>query len=101
MGAASRSPMPMTRPRMAAAAALVLPLALPIAAARAGNDLNPDIETMCQGLALINNDIGATVAPGSPMSQRMQTELSISAAQYGALWSLMKLTPTTTCKKLY
>lgn len=82
-------------------AALLLTLILPSPKARAGNALNPDIETMCQGLAMINNEFGATAAPGSPMGQRMQTELAITAAQYGALWSLMKLTPTTTCKKLY
>jgi hypothetical protein len=31
----------------------------------------------------------------------MQTELALSPPQYGALWSLMKLTPTPTCTKLY
>ena len=80
---------------------LLLPLALQSPPALAGSDLNPDIETMCKGLALINDELGATAAPGSPMGRRMQTELVLSAAQYGALWSLMKLTPTTTCTKLY
>jgi hypothetical protein len=84
-----------------ALALMVLPLALPVPAARAESDLNPDIETMCQGLALINNEFGATAAPGTPMGKRMEEELALSAAQYGALWSLMKLTPTTTCRKLY
>ncbi len=67
----------------------VLPACLP---ARASSDLNPDIEKMCQGLAVINTELGATAAPGTPMGKRMQTELSLSQAQYGALWSLMKLT---------
>ncbi|MCP9799880.1 hypothetical protein [Synechococcus sp. RedBA-s] len=69
--------------------------------ARASSDLNPDIEKMCQGLAVINAELGATAAPGSPMGKRMQTELSLSQAQYGALWSLMKLTNTSTCSSLY
>jgi hypothetical protein len=80
---------------------VVLPMALAVPDARAASDLNPDIEQMCQGLALINDEFGATAAPGSPMGKRMQEELSMSAAQYGALWSLMKLTPTPTCTKLY
>jgi hypothetical protein len=80
---------------------LLLPLAVPLPAARAGSDLNPDIETMCKGLAIINDELGATAAPGTPMGQRMQTELALSPPQYGALWSLMKLTPTPTCTKLY
>ncbi|EDY38666.1 hypothetical protein CPCC7001_1545 [Cyanobium sp. PCC 7001] len=96
-----------TSPRLHALAlgvglALTLaPAALRPSAALAANDLNPDIEQMCQGLALINDELGATAAPGSPMGQRMQEELAMSAAQYGALWSLMKLTPTPTCTKLY
>jgi hypothetical protein len=69
--------------------------------ARASNNLNPDIDKMCQGLAVINTELGATAAPGSPLGQRMQTELSLTQAQYGALWSLMKLTPTATCSSLY
>ncbi|MCP9839763.1 hypothetical protein KBY93_03830 [Synechococcus sp. J7-Johnson] len=76
----------------------LLCLSLP---ARASSDLNPDIEKMCQGLAAINTELGATAAPGSPMGKRMQNELSLSQAQYGALWSLMKLTPTSTCSSLY
>jgi hypothetical protein len=80
---------------------LLLPLGLQSPASLAGSDLNPDIETMCKGLAVINDELGATAAPGSPMGRRMQTELALSAAQYGALWSLMKLTPTSTCSKLY
>ncbi len=76
----------------------LLCLSLP---ARASSDLNPDIEKMCQGLAVINTELGATAAPGSPMGKRMQNELSLSQAQYGALWSLMKLTPTSTCSSLY
>lgn len=76
----------------------LLCLSLP---ARASSDLNPDIEKMCQGLAVINTALGATAAPGTPMGQRMQTELSLSQAQYGALWSLMKLTPTSTCTSLF
>ncbi len=78
-----------------------LTLVLPAGFVRAGSDLNPDIEKMCQGLAVINTELGATAAPGSPLGQRMQSELSLSQAQYGALWSLMKLTPTTTCSSLY
>ncbi|MCP9818607.1 hypothetical protein KBZ18_03750 [Synechococcus sp. Cruz-9H2] len=76
----------------------LLCLSLP---ARASSDLNPDIEKMCQGLAVINTELGATAAPGTPMGKRMQNELSLSQAQYGALWSLMKLTPTSTCSSLY
>ncbi len=76
----------------------LLCLSLP---ARASSDLNPDIDKMCQGLAVINTELGATAAPGTPMGQRMQTELSLSQAQYGALWSLMKLTSTSTCSSLF
>jgi len=79
----------------------LLVLVLPVLPARASSDLNPDIEKMCQGLAVINTELGATAAPGTPMGQRMQTELSLSQAQYGALWSLMKLTNTSTCSSLY
>ena len=79
----------------------LLSLAHPHLSARASSDLNPDIEKMCQGLAVINTELGATAAPGTPMGQRMQTELSLSQAQYGALWSLMKLTPTSTCTSLF
>jgi hypothetical protein len=86
---------------MFALAVAMLPLALQMPGATAENDLNPAIEKMCKGLALINNEFGATAAPGSPMGKRMQEELAFSAAQYGALWSLMKLTPTKTCKALY
>ncbi len=76
----------------------LLCLSLP---ARASSDLNPDIEKMCQGLAVINTELGATAAPGTPMGKRMQNELSLSQDQYGALWSLMKLTPTSTCTSLF
>ena len=79
----------------------LLSLVLPVLPARSSSDLNPDIEKMCQGLAVINTELGATAAPGSPMGKRMQTELSLSQAQYGALWSLMKLTNTSTCSSLY
>lgn len=79
----------------------LLSLTLPVGSALAANDLNPDIEKMCQGLAVINTELGATAAPGTPMGKRMQTELSLSQAQYGALWSLMKLTNTSTCSTLY
>ncbi|SBO43951.1 conserved protein of unknown function [Cyanobium sp. NIES-981] len=80
---------------------LLLVLLLQPAASGADNDLNPDIETMCEGLAVINRELGATAAPGSPMGRRMQQELSVSAAQYDALWTLMKLTPTPTCTELH
>ena len=76
----------------------LLCLSLP---ARASSDLNPDIDKMCQGLAVINTELGATAAPGTPMGRRMQTELSLTQAQYGALWSLMKLTSTRTCSSLF
>jgi hypothetical protein len=35
------------------------------------------------------------------MGGTMQKELSLSAAQYGALWSLLKLTPTKSCSSIY
>ena len=42
------------------------PLLLQPQAARARQPLNPDIETMCDGLVLINQKLGATAAPGTP-----------------------------------
>ncbi|WP_216900568.1 hypothetical protein [Synechococcus sp. CCY 9618] len=79
-----------------------MPLALQVGPARAEKtDLNPTIEQMCQGMAGLNTKIGATAAPGTPMGKLMETNLSLSVAQYEALWSLMKLTPTTTCQSLY
>jgi hypothetical protein len=82
-------------------AGLVISLLFLSLPARASSNLNPDIDKMCQGLAVINTELGATAAPGTPMGQRMQTELSLSQAQYGALWSLMKLTSTSTCSSLF
>ncbi|NQV10013.1 MAG: hypothetical protein HQ527_02410 [Cyanobacteria bacterium] len=79
----------------------LLPVALQCLPGWANSALNPSIEEMCQGLAVINTEIGATAAPGTPMGARMRTELSLSQAQYGALWSLMKLTPTPTCTKIF
>lgn len=77
------------------------PLLLQSHVARASNDLNPAIETMCEGLAVINEKVGATAAPGTPMGERMEVELVITAAQYEALWTLMKFTPTPSCESLY
>ncbi len=91
----------MRSPTLALVISALMPLALQAGSVRAGNALNPEIEQMCQGLAVINTEIGATAAPGTPMGARMQTELSLSPAQYGALWSLMKLTPTPTCTTLF
>jgi hypothetical protein len=88
--------------RTVAAMALALaPFARPLPAAVARNDLNPDIEKMCKGLAVINVELGAPVGPGSPLGGRMQKELSLSPDQYEALWSLMKLTPTPACSSLF
>ncbi|MFS6828099.1 hypothetical protein [Cyanobium sp. ATX-6F1] len=72
-------------------------LGLPARAA----DLNVDIDVMCQGFVILNKDLGASAAPGTPAAGKMQQELKLTAAQYGALWSLMKLTPTDTCVGLY
>ena len=80
---------------------VALPLVLQPQAAWARQPLNPDIETMCEGLALINQKLGATAAPGTPMAELMEQELVITAGQYEALWSLMKLTPTPICESLY
>ena len=95
-----RSATPLSR-TVTALLVAALPLLLQPQAARARQPLNPDIETMCEGLALINQKLGATAAPGTPMAELMVEELVISAAQYEALWSLMKLTPTPICESLY
>ncbi|APD47520.1 hypothetical protein KQ302_04215 [Synechococcus sp. CS-602] len=87
--------------RLLALVSGLLPVALQASPGWANSSLNPSIEEMCEGLVVINDKIGATAAPGTAMGARMQTELSLSPAQYGALWSLMKLTPTPTCTKLY
>jgi hypothetical protein len=84
-------------------ASLLAGLLLPMVAsepARSEN-LNPMIEEMCQGMAILNAELGASATPGSPASARMQKELALTQAQYGALWSLMKLTPTPACQALY
>ena len=67
----------------------------------ASENLNTDFEDICKSLREFNTELGASAAPGSPMGGTMQKELSLSAAQYGALWSLLKLTPTKSCSSIY
>ena len=80
---------------IASAAAL---LAEPAAAAE---NLNSDFEDICKSFRELNTELGASASPGSPVAGTMQKELSLSAAQYGALWSLLKLTPTPSCSRMY
>jgi hypothetical protein len=75
-------------------------LLLDPASGRAQN-LNTNIDEICQGFAILNKELGAPAAPGTPASAKMQEQMKISSAQYGALWSLMKLTPTSNCTSLY
>ncbi|MCX5940315.1 MAG: hypothetical protein NTX18_04710 [Cyanobium sp. LacPavin_0818_WC50_MAG_67_9] len=67
----------------------------------AAENLNTDLDEICKPLRELNTEIGASAAPGSPIGGQMQKELSLSAAQYGALWSLLKLTPTQNCSLIY
>ena len=69
--------------------------------AAAVDNLNTDLEEICKPLLELNTEFGASAAPGSPIGGQMQNELSLSAAQYGALWSLLKLTPTPSCSRMY
>ena len=69
--------------------------------AAAVDNLNTDLEEICKPLLELNTEFGASAAPGSPIGCQMQNELSLSAAQYGALWSLLKLTPTPSCSRMY
>ena len=69
--------------------------------AAAVNNLNNDLQQICKPLLELNTELGASAAPGSPLGGQMQKELSLSAAQYGALWSLLKLTPTPSCTRMY
>ena len=69
--------------------------------AAAVDNLNPDLEEICKPLVELNTEFGASAAPGSPIGGQMQKELSLSSAQYGALWSLLKLTPTPRCSRMY
>ena len=69
--------------------------------AAAADNLNPDLEEICKPLLELNTEFGASAAPGSPIAGQMQKELSLSPAQYGALWSLLKLTPTPRCSRIY
>ena len=80
------------------AAATAVLLAGPAAAA---DNLNSDLEDICKPLREANTELGALSGPGSPLGAFMQKELSLSAAQYGALWSLLKLTPTPSCSRMY
>ena len=80
------------------AAATAVLLAGPAAAA---DNLNSDLEDICKPLRELNTELGASSGPGSPLGAHMQKELSLSAAQYGALWSLLKLTPTPSCSRMY
>ena len=69
--------------------------------ASAAENLNTDLEEICKPLLELNTEFGASAAPGSPIAGQMQKELSLSSAQYGALWSLLKLTPTPRCSRIY
>ena len=69
--------------------------------AAAADNLNSDLEDICKPLRELNTEFGASSGPGSPLGAFMQKELSLSAAQYGALWSLLKLTPTPSCSRMY
>ena len=69
--------------------------------AAAADNLNTDLEEICKPLLELNTEFGASAAPGSPIGAQMQKELSLSSAQYGALWSLLKLTPTPRCSRMY
>ena len=64
-------------------------------------NLNIDLEGICKPMRELNVELVASAAPGSPIGAMMQKELSLSASQYGALWSLLKLTPTTNCRDMY
>ena len=75
-------------------------LAIGVAPAKAAESLNVNLEQICQPMAELNTKFGASVAPGTPVGIQMQNELVISQAQYQALWSLLKLTPTPGCKRL-
>jgi hypothetical protein len=83
---------------LSAIAAAGLLMAGPAAAA---DNLNTDLEEICKPLLELNTEFGASAAPGSPIGAQMQKELSLSSAQYGALWSLLKLTPTPRCSRMY
>ena len=67
----------------------------------AAESLNVDLDEICKPLQEMNTEFGASAAPGSPLGAQMQSGLAVSAAQYGALWSLLKLTPTPNCSRLY
>lgn len=69
--------------------------------AMAAESLNADLDEICKPLQEMNTQFGASAAPGSPIGAQMQSGLAVSAAQYGALWSLLKLTPTQSCSSLY
>ena len=69
--------------------------------AAAADNLNSDLEEICKPLRELNTEFGASSGPGSPLGGQMRKELSLSAAQYGALWSLLKLTPTPSCSRMY
>ena len=91
-----------SRPRRSKALlGLMALLAFGAGPAAAVENLNTSLEEICQPLLELNTKLGASAAPGSPAGGLMQTELSLSAAQYGALWSLLKLTPTPGCSRLY
>ena len=69
--------------------------------AAAADNLNSYLEEICQPLSELNTEFGASSGPGSPLGGQMRKELSVSEAQYGALWSLLKLTPTPSCSRMY
>ena len=83
----------------------VLSLALVVfaAAARpasAAENLNGSLEEICKPLQELGTKLGASLAPGTEAAAAMQQELTLSAAQYKALWALLKLTPTSSCSRL-
>lgn len=83
----------------------LLSLALVVTAATArpaaaAENLNGSLEEICKPLQELGVKLGASVAPGTEAAAAMQQELTLSAAQYKALWTLLKLTPTSACSRL-
>lgn len=100
----AQRPMGLSRHRLPGALLGLMALVALGAGARpavAVENLNTSLEEICRPLLELNTKLGASAAPGSPAGGLMQQELSLSAAQYGALWSLLKLTPTPGCSRLY
>lgn len=66
----------------------------------AAENLNSSLEEICKPLQELGVKLGASVAPGTQAAAAMQQELTLSAAQYKALWTLLRLTPTSACSRL-